>query len=286
VESYAYDGLGQRVDKNGPGGTTVFVYDALGQLAAEYSSTGPVLQEYVRLGSQLEAIENASGTPCRICYLTYDHLGSTRLVTDQNANVVARHDFRPFGEEISGNTAGRGGQWGVSDGVNQKFSGKERDSETGLDYFGARYYGSSLGRFTSPDLPRVDQDPSDPQSWNLYSYVRNNPLANIDPNGMDCITFDNGSQGLDPDHPECGCGSLDQNGNDSQPQQVNVNSNGNVTWGGDDSLSPFATAASVAFTSGEESSPSRDSGPATLALLSWGAVPLPMDWHLPHWGPG
>jgi RHS repeat-associated protein len=72
---------------------------------------------------------------------------------------------------------------------------KERDSESGLDYFGARYYGSALGRFTSPDQPFADQHQEDPQSWNLYSYVRNNPLANVDPIGLDCITTSNQSAG-------------------------------------------------------------------------------------------
>ncbi len=62
------------------------------------------------------------------------------------------------------------------------FTGKERDAESGLDYFGARYYGSALGRFSSPDNGS-DQHPSDPQSWNLYSYVRNNPLGLVDADG-------------------------------------------------------------------------------------------------------
>jgi len=53
-----------------------------------------------------------------------------------------------------------------------KFTGKERDQETGLDYFGARFNSSSMGRFMSPDGPLLDQEASDPQSWNLYSYVR------------------------------------------------------------------------------------------------------------------
>ena len=70
-------------------------------------------------------------------------------------------------------------------------TGKERDAESQLDYFGARYYGSALGRFTSPDETLIDQDPHDPQSWNLYGYVRNNPLKNIDPFGEDCITTSN-----------------------------------------------------------------------------------------------
>lgn len=55
--------------------------------------------------------------------------------------------------------------------------------ENGLDYFGARYFSGAQGRFTSPDAPFADQHPADPQSWNLYSYSRNNPLRYIDPSG-------------------------------------------------------------------------------------------------------
>ena len=90
-----------------------------------------------------------------------------RMVTDQNANVVGRHDYLPFGEEIAANTGGRNGTFGTQDFVNQKFSGKERDQETGLDYFGARYYSGALGRFTSPDEPLIDQEAEDPQSGTL-----------------------------------------------------------------------------------------------------------------------
>jgi RHS repeat-associated protein len=56
------------------------------------------------------------------------------------------------------------------------FTGKERDSESGLDDFSARYYASTFGRFMTPDEPLEDQYPVSPQSWNLYAYVRNNPL--------------------------------------------------------------------------------------------------------------
>jgi RHS repeat-associated protein len=66
----------------------------------------------------------------------------------------------------------------------RQFTGKERDQESGLDYFGARYYGSALGRFTSPDPLRASGNPKNPQSWNRYSYVFNNPLALIDPKGQ------------------------------------------------------------------------------------------------------
>ena len=170
TETYLYDGDGRRVEKTGPGGATVYVYDALGQLAAEYSTT-------------------ANSSPCSTCYLTNDHLGSVRLVTDQSGNVVARHDYLPFGEEIAAGAAGRGTQWGAwNDSVKQKFTGKERDSETGLDYFGARYYGAALGRWTSPDpMFLASNRLVNPQRWNMYGYALNNPLKYIDPDGQDSM---------------------------------------------------------------------------------------------------
>jgi RHS repeat-associated protein len=64
-----------------------------------------------------------------------------------------------------------------------RYTGKERDAESGLDNFGFRYFGSSLGRFMSPDPPLLDQHIADAQSWNLYSYVRNNPRSFVDPTG-------------------------------------------------------------------------------------------------------
>ena len=67
--------------------------------------------------------------------------------------------------------------------VRSRSTGKERDAETGLDYFGARYMSAAQGRFTSPDAPFADQHPEDPQSWNLYAYARNNPLVFVDPTG-------------------------------------------------------------------------------------------------------
>jgi RHS repeat-associated protein len=78
-------------------------------------------------------------------------------------------------------------------GIDAVFSpGKERDAESGLDNFGGRYYGSSMGRFLSPDPSGLGYaNPFNPQSVNLYSYGLNNPLVNIDPNGLDCIHINN-----------------------------------------------------------------------------------------------
>jgi RHS repeat-associated protein len=132
------------------------------------------------------AIENATANPCTTCYLTYDHLGTVRLVTDAAANVMGRHDYLPFGDEIPGGVAGRSSQFGpYVDSVNQKFTGQYRDSETSNDFFNARYFSAPLMRFLSTDpagLAAVDM--TDPQTWNQYSYVRGNPLNSVDPSGM------------------------------------------------------------------------------------------------------
>jgi RHS repeat-associated protein len=107
-------------------------------------------KEYVYGAKGLIAtIEPSIGTK----YTTADHLGTPRVVTNSSGGVVSRHDYKPFGEEagsgIGGRTTGMG--FSVADGVRQKFTRKERDVETGLDYFLARYFSSTQGRFTSPD---------------------------------------------------------------------------------------------------------------------------------------
>ncbi|MBZ5537620.1 MAG: hypothetical protein LAO31_16810 [Acidobacteriia bacterium] len=168
--AYSYDGDGRRVKKVAGGVTTIFVYDAAGKLTAEYSTGGPA----------------GTGTS----FLTADHLGSTRLVTDASGAVISRHDYLPFGETIPAGVGGRTAVMGYEqlDAINQKFTGKERDAESGLDYFGARYYGSNMGRWTSPDwsllpVPIPYADLRNPQSLNLYSYINNNPILAADPDG-------------------------------------------------------------------------------------------------------
>jgi len=76
--------------------------------------------------------------------------------------------------------------------VRSRYTGKERDTESGNDYFGARYYASSMGRFMSPDPENFGANIMNPQSWNMYSYAMNNPLINVDPDGRECV-WDDGS---------------------------------------------------------------------------------------------
>lgn len=204
-----YDAAGQRVKKIVQVGqaaptTTRFIYGMGGGLIAEHTtSTAPTSpsKEYVYGPTGLAAtVDNPTTAGRVIQYLTPDHLGSPRIVTGGTtgaATVVSRHDYLPFGEElfagpngqpgIGGRTTGQGYAPSTqTDGVRQQFTSKERDTETGLDYFGARFLSSIHGRFLSadPELITVSRL-SDPQRINLYVYARNNPEFFVDLDGRD-----------------------------------------------------------------------------------------------------
>ena len=115
-------------------------------------------------------------------YYHGDQIGSARLLTSSGGWPVWQGTFLPFGEEYNPQISSN----------HYKFSGMEHDAESGLENYGARQYGSKLGRFIGPDEPFIDQHKSNPQSWNLYSYGRNNPIKNIDPSGNACVTADRG----------------------------------------------------------------------------------------------
>ena len=125
-----------------------------------------------------------------------DHLGTARVLTMMNQAIHDSADFQPFGEQSSGDT-----------GTTHKFTGKERDGETLLDDFGARYYSSTMGRFMTPDwAARPASVPyavfGDPQSLNLYGYVRNDPVSMADADGH---TWEQDLFGLgSPDEPKGG----------------------------------------------------------------------------------
>jgi RHS repeat-associated protein len=115
-------------------------------------------------------------------YYHLDAIGNVRAVTNAAGQVVERHDYLPFGEECT--TGPCSGNLTLGSGQPKRFTGKERDLETGLDYFGARYYGSKVGRFTTVDPVYTWQENLlDPQRWNRYAYARNNPLRYVDPDG-------------------------------------------------------------------------------------------------------
>jgi len=165
IGRYYYDGEGRRIKKVTDTEMTVFVYSA-GKLIAEYST-------------------ELSQTPS-VSYLTNDHLGSPRIITNENGQVNSRRDFMPFGEDIYQNVGGRtsGLKYGASeDDVRQKFTGYQKDNETQLDFAEARMYENRFGRFTAVDPLLASRKSANPQTFNRYVYVLGMPLVLIDPTG-------------------------------------------------------------------------------------------------------
>ncbi|HKV34161.1 MAG TPA: LamG-like jellyroll fold domain-containing protein [Pyrinomonadaceae bacterium] len=135
------------------------------------------------------SVPGGGGSNLQLLWLVSDHLGTPRMILDQTGSLanMKRHDYLPFGEELIAPIGGRTTAQGYAggDGVRQQFTLKERDIETGLDYFINRYYASTQGRFSSPDPLVSSRRVTEPQSWNRYNYCANNPLNIIDPNGLD-----------------------------------------------------------------------------------------------------
>jgi RHS repeat-associated protein len=124
--------------------------------------------------------------------LSVDQVGSTRLITDASGGVQHRYDYLPFGEEIPVSTVVSNPSWRTTamgyaigpDGFSIKYTEQYRDTETGLDYFNARYYSPTQGRFVSPDPENAGSNPGDPTTWNGYAYVGGNPLNVTDTAGL------------------------------------------------------------------------------------------------------
>ncbi len=166
---YIYNASGQRVRKS-TGGTSVdYLYDLGGQEITELSSAGAWNRGEVYAGSRHLATYNGGTTNL----IHADWLGTERVRTTATGASCETITSLAFGDGQS--TTGS-----CADPSPMHFTGKERDSESGLDNFGARYNSSNLGRFMSPDDFWKDSDVHDPQSWNKYAYARNNPLRYTD----------------------------------------------------------------------------------------------------------
>jgi RHS repeat-associated protein len=196
--TYTYDGDGKRVQKSS---SKLYWYgmgsDPLDETDATGSIANTAFKEYIFFGGKRIASRDYLNN---VNYYFADHLGSARIVANSSGTPVDDSDFYPFGgERVYLNSSPQ----------NYKFTGKERDSESGLDNFGARYDSSSMGRFMTPDPIFISPARlTDPQGLNLYAYVRNNPLSLTDPTGLDsylscthtndnastCQQVDNGSE--------------------------------------------------------------------------------------------
>jgi RHS repeat-associated protein len=183
---YTYDAAGQRVGKNlsSRGGTEYFYFGGLP--VAELS--GGVWSDYIFDGSRRIAMSTSAGAgdpsgseaAQTTTYYHGDHLGSSRMMTSGTYSTdgkVWSALYSPYGQMVSGSLPSH-----------YQFTGKEYDSDTGLNYFGARYYASNMGRWMSPDwaekptaVPYANY--GNPQSLNLYAYVNNRPVSVADPDG-------------------------------------------------------------------------------------------------------
>jgi RHS repeat-associated protein len=176
--TYSYDGDGKRVEKSGG---KIYWYggeaEALDETDLSGNTNNSTFSEYVRFDGQRMARRDYLNN---VFYYFSDHLNTSRQILQAGQTSPCYDaDFYAYGGEITHtNTCTQ----------NYKFTGKERDIETGFDYFGARYYSNGLGRFMSPDwaakamvVPYAEF--ADPQSLNLYSYVRNVPTTRYDADG-------------------------------------------------------------------------------------------------------
>jgi RHS repeat-associated protein len=175
--TYIYDADGLRVEKNVGGVTTDYVYDPGGHAIAEINGSGTVTrQELFVAGKHLGTYTNNT------TYFSHgDGLGTERVRSDMTGAACETIQSLPYGDGQT--TSGSCG-----DPSTRHFTGKERDSETGLDYFGARYYSNGLGRWISADwsatpVPVPYADLTDPQTLNLYGYVRGLPTTRADVDG-------------------------------------------------------------------------------------------------------
>ena len=172
TSSFTYDGDGQRISRSSAGDSVIYIRDLAGNVMAEYDSNGNLIAEYVYLeGSRIAKV---AGDGSRRYYHT-DVVGTPLVKTDENGNLVWEGENLPFGTEVASND--------TEEDDTTKFTGKELDGETGLHYFGARYYDSRVGRFISIDP--VSGSQQNTATWNRYVYSQNNPIRYVDPDGRE-----------------------------------------------------------------------------------------------------
>jgi RHS repeat-associated protein len=157
---------------------TFYIYAFDGRLLAEYDVNGQLVRDYIYFGGMLVA--EYRNQDSRLLYYASDQINSTRIVTDTNGTVVYSAAHEPYG--------GIQKTWVSSYDPSFKFSGKERDAESDLDYFGARYYDRSLYRFLSVDpVSDSGSDFTRQGRLNLYAYCTDNPVSFIDPDGREAF---------------------------------------------------------------------------------------------------
>lgn len=182
---YVFDGNGMRVKKSTG---TLYWRSPGGAVLAESDLSGNISNEYVFFAGRRIARRDSSGN---VFYFFAYHLGTTHTVTNSTGTPCYDASFTPYGQEVLNPNVTS------TCPPNYKFTGYEMDSETGNFYAMARYYSPRFGRFLSPDPAGVASASfSDPQTGNLYAYVRNSVLSLTDPLGLigddNCTNFGTG----------------------------------------------------------------------------------------------
>lgn len=175
---YVYDAEGRRARRSIPadGIADDYLYDLNGHFITQVSSSGSWTRGEIYAGARhIATYENDLQTPTTFFNHT-DQVGTERVETAVSGSACETITNLPFGDWL--NTSGS------CDPTEMRFTGKERDWETNLDNFGARYNSSDLGRFMSPDPLLNSGRPTNPQTWNRYAYTLNNPLNLTDPTGL------------------------------------------------------------------------------------------------------
>jgi len=197
---YVYNADGQRVRKTTGGSSMDYLYDLAGHKIADVDPTGVFMRGELYAGGRHFAVYAPEPGPTGATFFTHsDWLGTERVRTDMTGAPCETITSLAFGDGqiISGNCGNSSGD--VSP---MHFTGKERDTESGLDNFGARFDSSSMGRFMSPDPENAGASLGAPQSWNAYTYVFNNPLKYVDPDGLACVYLNNAGSKVDHILPE------------------------------------------------------------------------------------
>jgi RHS repeat-associated protein len=154
-------------------------------VAAAYPLQVDTSLNTVNSGVYNVVISGASVTASPVNYVFQDVQGSTRAVMS-GTYVIARHDFLPFGEELTPGIGMRnvGQGFSLPDKIRQRYGVTERDDATGLDHTGWRKYENRSGRWTSTDPYGASMSTANPQSFNRYAYVQNDPANFVDPSGL------------------------------------------------------------------------------------------------------
>jgi RHS repeat-associated protein len=214
--TYSYDGDGKRVEKSGG---KIYWYgggsDALVETDLSGNTNNSTFSEYVLFAGKRVSRRDYQNN---VYYYFADHLGTSREMLQAGQTTPCYDaDFYPYGGEITHTTTCT---------QNYKFTAKERDAESGLDNFGARYNSSYLGRFTSPDPVIITPlRLRDPQRFNLYGYARSSPMSYVDVNGQDIDLVNDTDKGRAE-----ALAKLTQGMSKAEAENIGVKSDKNGKW--------------------------------------------------------